>query len=87
MVGLGEEPAELRETIGAIRSAGTEILTVGQYLRPTPQHLPVRRYYTPQEFDELRTLALGLGYRHVESGPLVRSSYHAESHVPAPAVS
>ena len=81
MVGLGEEPAELRETIAAIRAAGTDILTVGQYLRPSPQHLPVRRYYTPQEFDELRELALGLGYSHVESGPLVRSSYHAESHV------
>jgi lipoic acid synthetase len=81
MVGLGEEPAELRETIAAIRAAGTDILTVGQYLRPSPQHLPVRRYYTPQEFDALRELALGLGYAHVESGPLVRSSYHAESHV------
>ena len=58
-----------------------EILTVGQYLRPSPKHLPVRRYYTPQEFEELRAFALGLGYSHVESGPLVRSSYHAESHL------
>ena len=63
-----------RTTIGAIRAQGTDILTVGQYLRPSPQHLPVRRYYTPQEFERLRDLALGLGYAHVESGPLVRSS-------------
>jgi lipoic acid synthetase len=81
MVGLGEEAAELRETIEAIRASGTQILTIGQYLRPSPQHLPVRRYYTPQEFEELRAFALGLGYSHVESGPLVRSSYHAETHL------
>jgi lipoic acid synthetase len=55
---------------------------VGQYLRPSPQHLAVRRYYSPEEFETLRTFALGLGFAHVESGPLVRSSYHAESHVP-----
>jgi lipoic acid synthetase len=77
----GEEAAELRETIEAIRASGTQILTIGQYLRPSPQHLPVRRYYTPQEFEELRAFALRLGYSHVESGPLVRSSYHAESHL------
>jgi lipoic acid synthetase len=82
MVGLGEGPEELRETIGAIRSSGTQILTIGQYLRPSQQHLPVLRYYTPAEFEELRAFALGLGYAHVESGPLVRSSYHAETHVP-----
>lgn len=82
MLGLGEEWPEVEETIRAIRCAGTDVLTVGQYLRPSPQHLPVRRYYTPQEFDSLRELARGLGYAHVESGPLVRSSYHAESHVP-----
>jgi len=80
MLGLGEERPEILETIRAIRSSGTDILTVGQYLRPSPQHLPVQRYYTPAEFDALRTFALGLGYRHVESGPLVRSSYHADSH-------
>ena len=82
MVGLGEEREELEETIRAIRSAGTDVLTVGQYLRPSPRHLPVRRYWSPEEFDALRTLALSLGFAHVESGPLVRSSYHAESHVP-----
>jgi lipoic acid synthetase len=81
MLGLGEERAEVEETIRAIRSSGTDVLTVGQYLRPTPEHLPVLRYYTPSEFAELRALALGLGFAHVESGPLVRSSYHAESHV------
>jgi lipoyl synthase len=86
MLGLGEEWPEVEETIRAIRAAGTEILTVGQYLRPSPEHLPVRRYYTPEEFERLRELGLGLGYAHVESGPLVRSSYHAESHVPQPRV-
>jgi lipoic acid synthetase len=85
MVGLGEEWPEIEQTIGAIRTSGTEVLTVGQYLRPSPQHLPVRRYYSPEEFDALRAFALGLGFAHVESGPLVRSSYHAESHVPAKA--
>ena len=82
MVGLGEERPELEETIRAIRSSGTDVLTIGQYLRPSPQHLPVLRYYEPAEFDELRGFALGLGFAHVESGPLVRSSYHAEEQVP-----
>ena len=83
MVGLGEEWAEIEETVRAIRASGTDILTVGQYLRPSLQHLPVLRYYSPAEFDALRAFALGLGFAHVESGPLVRSSYHAETHVPA----
>ena len=82
MVGLGEERAEIEETIRTIRASGTDILTLGQYLRPSPQHLPVLRYCAPEEFDELRAFALALGFAHVESGPLVRSSYHAESHVP-----
>ena len=85
MVGLGEEWAEIEDTFRAIRSSGTDILTVGQYLRPSLQHLPVLRYYTPGEFEALRGFALALGFAHVESGPLVRSSYHAESHVPTPA--
>jgi len=84
MVGLGEEWAEVEETIRAIRAAGTDVLTVGQYLRPSLTHLPLRRYYTPEEFDRLREFARALGYRHVESGPLVRSSYHAEEQVPRP---
>jgi lipoyl synthase len=83
MVGLGEEWDEVLDTIRAIREAGTDVLTVGQYLRPSPSHLPIVRYWTPEEFARLRELALGLGYSHVESGPLVRSSYHAEEHVPA----
>jgi lipoic acid synthetase len=81
MVGLGEEWDEVVETIEAIRSAGTDVLTIGQYLRPSPTHLPVVRYYTPEEFERLKALGLGMGYDHVESGPLVRSSYHAEEHV------
>jgi len=82
MVGLGEEWTELQETIEQIREAGTDVLTLGQYLRPSPGHLPVLRYYTPDEFALLREFALSRGYSHVESGPLVRSSYHAEEHVP-----
>jgi len=82
MVGLGEEWAELEDTIGAVRGAGTDVLTIGQYLRPSARHLPVVRYYSPEEFARLRAFALGVGYAHVESGPLVRSSYHAEEHVP-----
>jgi lipoic acid synthetase len=82
MVGLGEEWNEVTETVGAIRNAGTDVLTVGQYLRPSPDHLPLVRYYSPEEFDRIRAYAMGLGYAHVESGPLVRSSYHAEEHVP-----
>jgi len=82
MLGLGEEWAEIEETVRAIRGAGTDILTVGQYLRPSAEHLPLRRYYTPEEFAQVREFALSLGYRHVESGPLVRSSYHAEEQVP-----
>jgi lipoyl synthase len=83
MVGLGEEWDEVLETLQAIRGSGTDILTVGQYLRPSPDHLTLVRYYTPDEFAQIREHALGLGYAHVESGPLVRSSYHAEEHVPA----
>ena len=82
MVGLGEEREELEETFRSIRGSGTDVLTVGQYLRPSPQHLPVLRYYSPAEFDDLRAFALSLGFGHVESGPLVRSSYHADQQVP-----
>jgi len=82
MVGLGEEMGEVHETIAAIRSAGTDVLTVGQYLRPSAEHLPLVRYYEPREFEELKAFAQGLGFGHVESGPLVRSSYHADEHVP-----
>jgi lipoic acid synthetase len=83
MVGLGEEWHEVEDTIRAIRGSGTDVLTVGQYLRPSRDHLPLQRYYTPDEFERIKAFALALGYGHVESGPLVRSSYHAEEHVPA----
>ncbi len=75
--GLGEEWDELLVAMRDLREQGVDILTLGQYLRPSASHLPVARFYTPAEFAELRRVGLGLGYRHVESGPLVRSSYHA----------
>src|SRR6266581_3167928 len=75
--GLGEEWDELLGAMRDLRAQGVDILTLGQYLRPSSQHLPVGRYYTPGEFAELRRLGREMGYRHVEAGPLVRSSYHA----------
>ncbi len=77
MVGLGEETHELLEVFRDLAGAGCDILTIGQYLRPSRDHLPMARLYTPREFAELKTEALRMGFRHVESGPLVRSSYHA----------
>ena len=77
MVGLGEETTELLAVFRDLAATGCDILTVGQYLRPSRDHLPMARLYTPREFAELKTEALKLGFRHVESGPLVRSSYHA----------
>jgi lipoic acid synthetase len=77
MVGLGEERGEVVDCLKRIRNSGCDILTMGQYLRPSKAHHPVIRYYHPDEFADLRTEALALGFRHVESGPLVRSSYHA----------
>jgi lipoic acid synthetase len=78
MVGLGEEHDELVETFRDLRGVGCGILTIGQYLQPTPAHAPMARYYHPDEFDQLKSVALDLGFAHVESGPLVRSSYHAD---------
>jgi lipoic acid synthetase len=77
MVGLGEETHELLEVFRDLAAVGCDILTIGQYLRPSRDHLPMKRLYTPREFAELKTEALKMGFRHVESGPLVRSSYHA----------
>jgi len=77
MVGLGEEHDELVATFRDLRGVGCQILTIGQYLAPSRQHAPMVRYYTPDEFRMLKTIALDLGFVHVESGPLVRSSYHA----------
>ena len=82
MVGLGETREELSRAFLDLRAVDCDILTVGQYLRPSPAHLPVERHLHPDEFAEIRVEALGLGCRHVESGPLVRSSYHARDQVP-----
>ena len=78
MLGLGETMSEVKEAIGDLRKHGVARLTLGQYLRPDEQHLPVERYVPPAEFEELGAYARSLGFAHVESGPLVRSSYHAE---------
>lgn len=84
MLGLGEEWEEVLAVMGDLRACGVDILTLGQYLQPDKQrHLPVERYYTPQEFEQLRQIGLEMGFRWVESGPLVRSSYHAEQQVRA----
>lgn len=77
MVGLGETMDEIVEVLRDLRKVDVKILTVGQYLRPSAAHLPMERYYTPDEFREIKRIALELGFGHVESGPLVRSSYHA----------
>src|SRR5579883_2146808 len=82
MLGLGEARDELLQVLRDLRAVECDILTLGQYLRPSRDHLPVVRYVHPDEFAELRATALALGFRHVESGPLVRSSYHAWSQVP-----
>jgi lipoic acid synthetase len=83
MVGLGETHDELVEAFGVLRDHGVQVLTVGQYLRPSARHLPVVRYWHPDEFAELERAAYALGFEHVAAGPLVRSSYHADEHVPA----
>ena len=79
MVGLGETREELIGVFTDLRANDVDVLTVGQYLRPSLKHLPVERHVTPAEFEELKTVARGMGFRHVESGPLVRSSYHAHA--------
>ena len=78
IVGMGEKEAEIVDTMQDLRSVGCDLLTIGQYLRPSEKHLPLARYYTPQEFQELAKIGLSLGFKHVASGPLVRSSYHAD---------
>lgn len=78
MLGLGERREEISEVLRDLRDADVDIVTLGQYLQPTPSHLPVAHFYTPEDFDEFRGRALELGFRHAASGPLVRSSYHAE---------
>lgn len=81
MLGLGETPDEVLETMEDLRSVGVDILTLGQYLQPTPKHLPVEDFVTPEKFQEYKEIGLKMGYRFVESAPLVRSSYHAERHI------
>ena len=81
MLGLGETEQEILETIDDLSSVGCDILTMGQYLQPTPKHLPVAEFIHPEKFDEYKEYALSKGFRFVESGPLVRSSYHAEKHL------
>lgn len=81
MLGLGETQAEILDTMDDLRQINCSILTLGQYLQPTRRHYPVQEYVHPDRFAELREIALDKGFRHVESGPLVRSSYHAERHL------
>ena len=83
MVGLGEEWDEVVQTLQDLRDAGVKIVTIGQYLRPSLANLPMERYYTPSEFAELKRIGLEMGFGHVESGPLVRSSYHAHEQTQA----
>jgi lipoic acid synthetase len=78
MLGLGEEEAELEQALADLRASGVTLLTLGQYLQPSPKHLPVARWVTPAEFDAWAERARAQGFRDVASGPLVRSSYHAE---------
>lgn len=87
MVGLGESREELRETLRDMRSCGVDVVTVGQYLQPHARRLPIERYYTPQEFEEIRREGEAMGFGVVESGPLVRSSYHARRALVARGVS
>lgn len=81
MIGLGETKEEIIETMDDLRANDVDIMTIGQYLQPTKKHLPVIKYYYPDEFQELKEIALSKGFSHCEAGPLVRSSYHADEQV------
>ncbi|HEU0226339.1 MAG TPA: lipoyl synthase, partial [Arachidicoccus soli] len=81
MLGLGETHEEILETMDDLRSVGVDIITLGQYLQPTPRHLPVEEFVTPERFAFYKEAGIKMGFRYVESGPLVRSSYHAERHI------
>lgn len=81
MVGLGEDEQEIKSLIKDIFATGTRIINIGQYLQPSRKHHPVMKYYSPKEFNEMKEWALNIGFKHVESGPLVRSSYHAQNHL------
>ncbi len=82
MLGLGERDDEVQEVLRDLRAAGVDVVTLGQYLQPTRDHLPVARFVSPAQFEAFRDAGMGLGFLHVEAGPLVRSSYHAERHRP-----
>jgi lipoic acid synthetase len=81
MVGLGETRDEVLETMDDLLAVGCKVFTIGQYLQPTKSHLPVEEYIHPDVFEEYRQIGLEKGFKHIESAPLVRSSYHAERHV------
>jgi lipoic acid synthetase len=81
MLGLGETEEEVLRVMDDLREVGCEVMTIGQYLQPTLKHLPVKEYIQPGQFEKYRHIGLEKGFRHVESGPLVRSSYHAEKHI------
>ena len=81
MLGLGETEVEVIETMHDLRAVGVSIMTIGQYLQPSKKHLPVFEFITPEQFDKYKEIGLSLGFQHVESSPLVRSSYHAEKHI------
>ena len=81
MLGLGERHEEIVEAMEDLRNADVDILTIGQYLQPTKAHLPVKEFVKPEEFENLRNIGLSMGFKFVESGALVRSSYHAEKHL------
>ncbi|PEJ27671.1 lipoyl synthase [Peribacillus butanolivorans] len=83
MIGLGETKEEIIETMDDLRANNVEIMTIGQYLQPTKRHLKVQKYWSPEEFEELKNIALSKGFSHCEAGPLVRSSYHADEQVRA----
>jgi lipoic acid synthetase len=78
MIGIGENREQIIQTMKDLRNVNVDFLTIGQYLQPTKDHIKIKKYYTPYEFDQFYKIALNLGFKHVESGPLVRSSYHAE---------
>lgn len=78
MLGFGENKEQIIKTMQDLRKVSVDFLTIGQYLQPTREHFEIKKYYTPEEFNEFKKIAMDLGFAHVESGPLVRSSYHAE---------
>ena len=79
MIGIGENKKQIIKTMQDLRNVNVDFLTIGQYLQPTKNHVEIKKYYTPEEFEELKKIAINLGFKHVESGPLVRSSYHAQN--------